>query len=129
MGAYSQSKLANLLFTYELQRRLAAAGAPTIATAAHPGTSDTALVRHLPAWMQFGARIAPSQEARMGALPIVRAATDPAAAGGDYYGPSGLGEFTGAPRRVRSSARSRDADVQRRLWAVSEKLTGVTYDV
>jgi NAD(P)-dependent dehydrogenase (short-subunit alcohol dehydrogenase family) len=129
MGAYSQSKLANLLFTYELQRRLAAAGAPTIATAAHPGTSDTALVRYMPAWMQFGARIAPSQDARMGALPIVRAATDPAASGGDYYGPSGLGEFTGAPRRVRSSARSRDADVQRRLWAVSEKLTGVTYDV
>jgi NAD(P)-dependent dehydrogenase (short-subunit alcohol dehydrogenase family) len=129
MRAYGQSKLANLLFTYELQRRLAAAGAPTIATAAHPGTSDTALVRYIPVWMQFGARISPSQDARMGALPTLRAATDPAAAGGDYYGPSGLGELTGAPRRVRSSARSHDAETQRRLWAVSEQLTGVAYDV
>ncbi|HUZ26713.1 MAG TPA: SDR family NAD(P)-dependent oxidoreductase [Streptosporangiaceae bacterium] len=129
MRSYSQSKLANLLFTYELQRRLAAAGAPTIATAAHPGTSDTALVRYMPVWMQFGARLAPSQDAKMGALPTLRAATDPAAVSGDYYGPSGLGEFAGPPRRVRSSGRSHDADAQRRLWAVSEELTGVTFDV
>jgi NAD(P)-dependent dehydrogenase (short-subunit alcohol dehydrogenase family) len=127
VSAYSQSKLANLLFTYELQRRLAAAGAQTIATAAHPGTSDTALVRHLPGWMQAGSRLAPSQDARMGALPTLRAATDPAASGGDYYGPGGLGEFTGPPRRVRSSARSHDTDAQRQLWTVSEQLTGVTY--
>jgi NAD(P)-dependent dehydrogenase (short-subunit alcohol dehydrogenase family) len=126
-GAYAQSKLANLLFTYELQRRLAADSAATIAVAAHPGTSDTALVRYMPAWMQLGARIAPSQGARMGALPTLRAATDPGAAGGDYYGPAGLGEFTGPPRLVRSSARSRDEAVQRRLWAVSEELTGVTF--
>ena len=127
MGAYAQSKLANLLFTYELQRRLAAAADKTIAVAAHPGTSDTALVRYMPAWMQLGSRLAPSQGARMGALPTVRAATDPAAAGGDYYGPAGLGEFTGPPRRVRSSARSRDEAAARRLWAVSEQLTGVTF--
>jgi NAD(P)-dependent dehydrogenase (short-subunit alcohol dehydrogenase family) len=127
MGAYAQSKLANLLFTYELQRRLTAAGAPTIAVAAHPGFSDTALVRHMPAWQQLGARLAPSQGAAMGALPTVRAATDPAAAGGDYYGPAGFGEFTGPPRLVRSSARSRDEAAQRRLWAISEELTGVTY--
>jgi NAD(P)-dependent dehydrogenase (short-subunit alcohol dehydrogenase family) len=126
-GAYAQSKLANLLFTYELQRRLAARRGPTIAVAAHPGTSDTALVRYLPAWMQLGARMSPSQNARMGALPTVRAATDPAAAGGDYYGPAGFGELTGPPRRVRSSARSHDEAAARRLWAVSEELTGVSY--
>jgi NAD(P)-dependent dehydrogenase (short-subunit alcohol dehydrogenase family) len=126
-ASYGQSKLANLLFTYELQRRLAAAGAPTIALVAHPGTSDTALTRHLPLWMQLGARLSPSQDARMGALPTLRAATDPAAAGGDYYGPAGLGELTGPPKLVSSSRRSHDADVQRRLWAVSEELTGVSY--
>ena len=129
MGAYSQSKLANLLFTFELQRRLAAASADTIAVAAHPGTSDTALVRHLPAWMQAGSRIVPSQDATGGALPTLRAATDRSAAGGDYYGPSGLGEFAGPPVRVRSSSRSRDAAAQRQLWAVSEQLTGVTFPV
>ena len=127
MGAYAQSKLANLLFTYELQRRLSAAGDKTIAVAAHPGTSDTALVRYMPAWMQLGSRLAPSQGAQMGSLPTVRAATDPAAAGGDYYGPAGLGEFTGPPKRVGSSARSRDEAAARRLWAVSEELTGVTF--
>ena len=127
MGAYAQSKLANLLFTYELQRRLAAAAAPTIAVAAHPGTSDTALVRHLPAFAQLGSRLAPNQGAAMGALPTLRAATDPAVAGGDYYGPAGLGEFAGPPRLVRSSSRSHDEAAQRRLWAVSEELTGVTF--
>jgi NAD(P)-dependent dehydrogenase (short-subunit alcohol dehydrogenase family) len=129
LGSYGQSKLANLMFTYELQRRLAAAGAPTVATAAHPGVSDTALSRYLPLWMQLGARLTPSQDARMGALPTLRAATDPAAVGGDYYGPAGPAEFTGPPKRVKSSARSHDAAAQRRLWTVSEQLTGVTFDV
>jgi NAD(P)-dependent dehydrogenase (short-subunit alcohol dehydrogenase family) len=127
MGAYAQSKLANLLFTYELQRRLAAAEDPTIAVAAHPGTSDTALVRHMPAFAQVGSRLVPNQSAVMGALPAVRAATDPAAAGGDYYGPAGLGEFAGPPRLVKSSSRSHDETAARRLWAVSEELTGVTF--
>jgi len=127
--AYAQSKLANLLFTYELQRRLAEAHAPTIAVAAHPGTSDTELVRHLPGWMQVGSRLVPNQDAVHGALPTVRAATDPAAGGGDYYGPSGFGEFAGPPVRVKSSARSHDASAARQLWAISEQLTGVTFPV
>jgi NAD(P)-dependent dehydrogenase (short-subunit alcohol dehydrogenase family) len=127
--AYAQSKLANLMFTYELQRRLAQAHAPTIAVAAHPGTSDTELVRHLPGWMQAGSRLVPNQDAAHGALPTVRAATDPAAAGGDYYGPSGFGEFAGPPVRVRSSGRSHDAAAARQLWAISEQLTGVTFPV
>jgi NAD(P)-dependent dehydrogenase (short-subunit alcohol dehydrogenase family) len=129
VGSYGQSKLANLLFTYELQRRLAAASAPTIAAAAHPGTSSTALVRYLPVWVQIGNRLVPSQSARMGALPTMRAATDPATAGGDYYGPAGMGEFIGPPKLVKSSARSHDAEVQRRLWSVSEQLTGVTFEL
>jgi NAD(P)-dependent dehydrogenase (short-subunit alcohol dehydrogenase family) len=129
MTAYAQSKLANLMFTYELQRRLAEAHAPTIAVAAHPGTSDTELVRHLPGWMQVGSRLVPNQDAVHGALPTVRAATDPAAAGGDYYGPSGFGEFAGPPVRVKSSARSHDASAARQLWAISEQLTGVTFPV
>jgi NAD(P)-dependent dehydrogenase (short-subunit alcohol dehydrogenase family) len=127
--AYAQSKLANLMFTYELQRRLTQAHAPTIAVAAHPGTSDTNLVRHLPGWMQAGSRLVPNQDAGAGALPTVRAATDPEARGGDYYGPSGFGEMTGSPVRVRSSSRSHDDAAARQLWAISEQLTGVTYPV
>jgi NAD(P)-dependent dehydrogenase (short-subunit alcohol dehydrogenase family) len=129
MNAYAQSKLANLLFTYELQRRLAAAGAPTIAVAAHPGTATTELTRHLSLFSQVGSRIAPHHDARGGALPTVRAATDPAAAGGDYYGPSGIGEFAGPPKRVRSSSQSYDSAAGQRLWQESERLTGVTYPV
>ena len=128
-AAYGRSKLANLLFTYELQRRLAAAGAATAALAAHPGTSRTALTRHLPAWMRAGALVVPNQSSAMGALPTLRAATDPGAQGGEYYGPAGFGEFTGPARRVQSSARSRDSEAARRLWDESERLTEVTYPV
>jgi len=128
-AAYGRSKLANLLFTYELQRRLAAAGAATAALAAHPGTSRTELTRHLPAWMRAGALVVPNQSSAMGALPTLRAATDPGAQGGEYYGPAGFGEFTGPARRVESSARSRDSEAARRLWDESERLTEVTYPV
>jgi NAD(P)-dependent dehydrogenase (short-subunit alcohol dehydrogenase family) len=127
--AYGQSKLANLLFTYELQRRLSQKGAPTVALAAHPGFSDTELMRHLPGfipeflWRPF------TQPADMGALPTLRAATDPGAQGGQYYGPDGLGESTGHPKLVKSSAQSHNEDIQRRLWTMSEELTDVTYPV
>jgi NAD(P)-dependent dehydrogenase (short-subunit alcohol dehydrogenase family) len=128
VGAYGQSKLANLLFTYELQRRLAPHGT-TIAAAAHPGGSRTELVRNLPPLL---ARVTPLieplfQGADMGALPTLRAATDPGVLGGQYYGPDGFGEQRGYPKIVGSSAKSHDLDVQRRLWAVSEELTGVVY--
>ena len=127
--AYGQSKLSNLLFTYELQRRLAAKGTPTIAAAAHPGFADTELMRHMPSaipdflWRPF------AQPADMGALPTLRAATDPGVQGGQYYGPDGIGETRGHPKVVKSSAQSHNEDIQRRLWTVSEELTGVTYPV
>ena len=132
VGAYGQSKLANLMFTYELQRRLAAHGAATLAAAAHPGVSNTELVRNSPTLVRAPVdRLSPliTQPAAMGALPTLRAATDPAVLGGQYYGPSGRREVRGHPRVVTSSPESYDLAVQQRLWAVSEDLTGVTFPV
>ncbi|HYB34459.1 MAG TPA: SDR family NAD(P)-dependent oxidoreductase [Mycobacterium sp.] len=132
VAAYGQSKLANLLFTYELQQRLAAQGKNTIAVAAHPGSSNTELTRNLPAILKPAVAVfAPLmfQSAAMGAWPTLRAATDPAVEGGQYYGPDGLGEQRGHPKLVQSSAQSHDEELQRRLWAVSEELTGVTFPV
>lgn len=131
VAAYGQAKLANLLFTYELQRRLAPHGT-TIAVAAHPGGSRTELTRNLPPLLErvvtpvFGLI---SQDAAAGALPQLRAATDPGVLGGQYFGPDGLGEMQGHPKVVASSVKSYDADRQRRLWTVSEELTGVAYPV
>lgn len=126
VAAYGQSKLANLLFTYELQRRLT--GHQTTALAAHPGASNTELARHLPGALER--LVTPlAQDAALGALPTLRAATDPGALGGQYFGPDGIGETRGYPKVVASSAQSHDADLQRRLWAVSEELTGVTFPV
>ncbi len=127
--AYGQSKLANLLFTYELQRRLAAGGAPTIAAAAHPGFSDTELMRYIPVFVPDIVWKIFTQPADKGALPTLRAATDPGVQGGQYYGPDGIGEVKGNPKLVASSAQSHDEDIQRRLWTMSEELTGVTYPV
>ncbi|WP_328350740.1 SDR family NAD(P)-dependent oxidoreductase [Mycobacterium sp. NBC_00419] len=126
LTAYGQSKLANLLFTYELQRRLA--GTSTIATAAHPGASSTELARHVPGPMQSAFRLL-EQSSEMGALPTLRAATDPSVQGGTYYGPRGLLELQGYPKQVKSNNRSHDVEAQRRLWSVSEELTGVVYPV
>jgi NAD(P)-dependent dehydrogenase (short-subunit alcohol dehydrogenase family) len=131
VAAYGQAKLANLLFTYELQRRLAPRGT-TIAAAAHPGMSDTELMRNMPApLISAFERVAPliAQDAAIGSLPTLRAATDPAVLGGQYYGPDGLGQTRGYPKIVGSSKKSHDADRQRRLWTVSEELTGVVYPV
>jgi NAD(P)-dependent dehydrogenase (short-subunit alcohol dehydrogenase family) len=131
-AAYGQSKLANLMFTYELQRRLAATGAKTQALAAHPGKARTELIRYLSGWMRIVDLIIEEplgQSAAMGALATLRAATDPAARGGEYYGPGGRGELRGYPRLVTSTERARDLDGQQRLWRESERLTGVTYPV
>ena len=130
VSAYGQAKLANLLFTYELQRRLAPHGT-TIAAAAHPGGSNTELIRNLP---RLAAAVYPVleplfQDSAMGALPSLRAATDPGVLGGQYYGPDGFAQTRGYPKLVSSSRKSHDVDLQRRLWAVSEELTGVVYPV
>ncbi|MGA4728589.1 SDR family NAD(P)-dependent oxidoreductase [Micromonospora taraxaci] len=131
VSAYGQSKLANLMFTYELQRRLTAHGT-TVAVAAHPGISNTELVRNTPAAVRRPVTwLAPviTQSATAGALPTLRAATDPSVLGGQYYGPDGLGEVRGYPKLVTSSPESYDLTVQQRLWAVSEDLTGVRFPV
>ncbi|GLP77762.1 short-chain dehydrogenase [Mycobacterium antarcticum] len=132
VAAYGQSKLSNLLFTYELNRRLAARDEPTIAVAAHPGISNTELMRHvpgsgLPGFRQVAGLVTNSAE--MGALATLRAATDGEVRGGQYYGPDGIRELRGHPQLVESSQQSHDQDVQGRLWTVSEELTGVTYPV
>jgi NAD(P)-dependent dehydrogenase (short-subunit alcohol dehydrogenase family) len=128
-AAYGQSKLANLMFTYELQRRLAP-HSTTVAVAAHPGIANTDLPRSTPAAVRIPVTwLAPlfTQRPEMGALPTLRAATDPAAAGGQYYGPGGRGQARGYPKVVASSADSHDRAVQQRLWTASEELTGVTF--
>ena len=133
--AYFQSKLANLLFTYELDRRLRAAGARTSALACHPGIVLTDLYRTSsrlerallsPRLSVVNSRFV--QDVRMGALPTLRAAVDSRACGGELYGPPGRG-YTGCPVRVESGPRSYDEDAQRRLWLESERLTGIAYPV
>lgn len=131
--AYFQSKLANLMFTYELDRRLTAAGASTIALAAHPGNARTGFGSDL--WfvrLATRPQLAPLtwwllQSAKVGALASVRAAVDPTARGGQYYGPPGRAQFTGYPTLVDSIPLSHDRSAQQRLWHESERMTGVTY--
>lgn len=133
-AAYTQSKLAQLMATYELQRRLEAAAAPAIALAAHPGGTRTSILREQPRairWV-FNSRSRYltgwfTQAPEQGALPMLRAATDPAAAGGQFYGPGGRFEQIGPPVLVRAAGRAGDVEVQRRLWRIAEELTGVTY--
>jgi NAD(P)-dependent dehydrogenase (short-subunit alcohol dehydrogenase family) len=134
--AYEQSKLANVLFAYELERRLRGAGAAAISLGSHPGVVRTELWRTSPRLIRILAspRLRPvmswlAQDSDAGALPSLRAATDPAARGGEYYGPAGWHEYTGAPVLVQSNARSHDEAVARRLWDMSEQLTAVRYDI
>jgi NAD(P)-dependent dehydrogenase (short-subunit alcohol dehydrogenase family) len=130
-GAYGRSKLSNLLFTYELERRLEANGSNPIAVAAHPGLSATHLADHfggghlkglIHLFFQFMA-----QSAAMGALPGIRAAVDPEVKGGQYYGPDGPRERSGYPVLVESNPASHNLADAQRLWQVSEELTGVKY--
>jgi NAD(P)-dependent dehydrogenase (short-subunit alcohol dehydrogenase family) len=128
--AYGQSKLANLLFTSELQRRLSAAGSQVIATAAHPGYAATNLQSHssqpaMDLFMKLGNRLL-AQSLEDGALPTLYAATAEIP-GDSYVGPDGLGEMRGRPKLVGRSKAARDEAVARRLWEVSEELTGVSF--
>jgi NAD(P)-dependent dehydrogenase (short-subunit alcohol dehydrogenase family) len=127
-NAYARSKLANLLFTFALGRRLA--GSPAIAVAAHPGGASTEIFRTSPGWFR-GVNLAIARlfgrTPAMGALPTLRAATDPDASCGDYFGPDGLFEIRGHPAKVAAAARAHDLEAQERLWAVSEQLTGVRF--
>ncbi|SDC73862.1 oxidoreductase [Rhodococcus tukisamuensis] len=128
-SAYGQSKLANLLFTYELQRRLTAAGSKVKSVAAHPGYASTNLQSHTESvWdrlMGIGDLFA--QSAEMGALPELYAATAPDVSGGTFIGPDGPFEQRGYPKVVVSNRKSRDESIARGLWAQSERLTGVHY--
>ncbi|MFD7933481.1 oxidoreductase [Streptomyces sp. NPDC059755] len=130
MAAYSQSKLANLLFTLELQRRLGEAGSPVRALAAHPGWAatnlqghDASLLRRL--FMRLGNRLV-AQDGRAGALPTLYAAVRDLP-GASYVGPDGLFEMRGAPTLVGRSPAASDPAAALRLWTVSEELTGVTF--
>ncbi|MEU7100562.1 SDR family NAD(P)-dependent oxidoreductase [Streptomyces longwoodensis] len=131
-AAYGHSKLANLLFTYELQRRLPDDGPRAVA--AHPGGADTSGSK---AAMSHSSRLTRTafalvrplllQTPAMGALPVLRAATDPAVRGGEYYGPRGFQQSKGHPTVVRSSPASYHTALQRRLWELSEELTDLTF--
>jgi NAD(P)-dependent dehydrogenase (short-subunit alcohol dehydrogenase family) len=129
--AYGQSKLANLLFTAELQRRLTEAGSPVLSMAAHPGYAATNLQSHSGSRLMevamgtLGNRLL-AQDAASGALPTLYAATGDLP-GNTFVGPSGFGGMRGAPAPCPRSKAASDAGVARRLWQVSEQLTGMTF--
>jgi NAD(P)-dependent dehydrogenase (short-subunit alcohol dehydrogenase family) len=135
--AYGRSKLSNLLFTLELSKRAAAAGTDLIAASSHPGFAATNLQtagiglgaagKLLTPVMKLG-NIFLAQSDENGALPSLRAATDPDVVSGDYYGPDGIGEQRGHPQRVGRSGRASNEADAKRLWEVSEELTGVRFD-
>jgi len=129
IGAYGRSKLALLMFTYELARRLSTRGT-TIAVAAHPGSANTTLFHNAPLPIRIAlAAMSPLfQTPHMGALPLLRAATGQGVANGEFYGPRLMG-FRGYPVLARSSHESHDAELQARLWKISEQLTRVSYPV
>jgi NAD(P)-dependent dehydrogenase (short-subunit alcohol dehydrogenase family) len=131
--AYGQSKLANLLFALELERRLRAAGSNVKSMAAHPGYAATNLQFAAPPLvdrlvMRVG-NLVIAQSEDMGALPTLYAATEPGLAGGTYVGPDGLGEQRGHPKPVAPNRAARDEEVARRLWEVSEEMTGVRFEL
>jgi NAD(P)-dependent dehydrogenase (short-subunit alcohol dehydrogenase family) len=129
--AYGRSKLANLLFTYELQRRFENAGINSISVAAHPGASNTNLSRHVNRILYAILLIVAgplTQIAARGALPQIRASVDPDLNGGEYYGPDGFNEMRGFPVLVQSNAASHNIADAKKLWEVSEELTQIKYD-
>lgn len=127
--AYGQSKLACLMFAYELDRRLKAQQLSVKSLAAHPGLSRTNLFRHLTGMMKL---LTPfvypfTQSAKSGAQPQIKAALDEKLAGGEYLGPSGFQEYSGKPKVVGSNAISNDKEKAKRLWEISEKLCNFQY--
>ena len=136
-GAYGQSKLANLLFAYELDRRLTDTGSDVLSTACHPGYADTNLQRRGPeqsgsrlrlAGMKLANRVL-AQSAEEGALPMLYAATHEDIEGEEYVGPGGFVNMRGKPELQQSNERSRDEETAQRLWTLSEEQTGVEYDL
>jgi len=132
-AAYGQSKLGDLMFALELDRRLRASGSTVKSLAAHPGYAATNLQTAAPPLLDRAVMIVTNlvvaQSADMGALPILYAASEPGLEGGVYVGPDGVGEFRGHPKIVRTSRAARDEDVAARLWSVCEELTGVTFEL
>ncbi len=124
--AYGQSKLACLMFAYELQRRLKKTGGQTISIAVHPGMSHTNLAQHLPKALQGLSPIL-TQSAKAGAQPTLAAALSPLMKGGEYVGPGKLKQTRGKPAFVGSTSSSRNEAIASRLWEVSETLTGVKF--
>jgi NAD(P)-dependent dehydrogenase (short-subunit alcohol dehydrogenase family) len=123
--AYCDSKLANLLFVRELARKLQETGDNIRVTAAHPGWTRTELQRHSGMLQLLNHLL--SQAPSMGALPTLRAACDPQAQSGDFFGPSRHFEMHGPPVKVSTDGRARDGELAKRLWAASEALTGVSW--
>ena len=132
MGAYSQSKLACLMFAYELQRRLSNSGSDVIAVSAHPGISNTNLFDNIPKFVRI--LISPilpffTHSPEKAALPMLYAVLGNDVKGGDYFGPTGFKGTKGKPGKVKSKPHAQDKEVAKRLWEVSEKLTGEKFDL
>ena len=133
--AYGQSKLANLLFAFELDRRARAAGTQLVSVASHPGYAATNLQTKGPKmagnklmeWISALGNVIVAQSDAAGALPSLYAATAPDVTGGEYFGPNGLFESRGKPTRVKATKAAQDEDAARRLWEISVELTGVDF--
>jgi NAD(P)-dependent dehydrogenase (short-subunit alcohol dehydrogenase family) len=127
MRAYSDSKIANIYFTYELGRRLEKNGNNPTVTAAHPGWTATELQRNAGGFRFLNPFFA--QGIDMGALPTLMAAVDSDVNSGDYFGPSGMMEMRGHPKKVKTNKLSKDEEIAARLWDVSESLIGLKYKI
>ena len=123
--AYGDSKISNLYFTYELQRRLADTKSNVKVTAAHPGWTATDLQRHSKLFVFMNGFFA--MKIWQGALPTLRAAIDETAQSGDYFGPDGWQEWRGYPQKVESNKLSHEKNIAKKLWEISEKLTGIKF--
>jgi len=127
-GAYAQSKLANLMFSAELQHKFSEAKSNTISVAAHPGATATNLPRHFGIWGKIS-NILLAQKLEMGILPTLRAATDPNVKGGEFYGPDKMGNFRGHPIVNRQNKIVLDRAATLKLWKLSEQLSNIEFQI